>query len=135
MVLWWLLKWGILIVYRPIDSNNFHWVNSLVKNLLMEKKKKNHKMFVFAQDMGIWNWVKILLASTSLSPFTTAKKTWNKLFVIFFLKYIVNLNTYLWKKRMPKPNHYYPKYGIWRLGQGNSSDHSLAPPTVRICVR
>jgi hypothetical protein len=40
------------------------------------KKRKSPKMFVFAQDMGIRNWVKILLASTLLSPFTTAKKTW-----------------------------------------------------------
>jgi hypothetical protein len=31
-------------------------------------------MFVFAQDMGIRNWVKILLVSTTLPPFTTAKK-------------------------------------------------------------
>jgi hypothetical protein len=32
-------------------------------------------MFVFAQDMEIRNWVKIFLAFTPLSPFTTAKKT------------------------------------------------------------
>jgi hypothetical protein len=30
-------------------------------------------MFVFAQDMGIRNWVKILLVSTTVPPFTTAK--------------------------------------------------------------
>jgi hypothetical protein len=44
-------------------------------------------MFVFAQDMGIRNWVKILLASTPLPPFTTAKKTWevgSNLLAIFF---------------------------------------------------
>jgi hypothetical protein len=52
-------------------------------------------MFVFAQDMGIRNWVKILLASAPLPPLTTAKKTWSKHFAIFFLKCILNLNTYL----------------------------------------
>jgi hypothetical protein len=31
------------------------------------------KMFVFAQDMGIRNWVNILLISTTVPPFTTAK--------------------------------------------------------------
>jgi hypothetical protein len=31
-------------------------------------------MFVFAQDMGIRNWVKILFVSTTLPPFTTAKE-------------------------------------------------------------
>jgi hypothetical protein len=30
-------------------------------------------MFVFAQDMEIRNWVKILLVSTTVTPFTTAK--------------------------------------------------------------
>jgi hypothetical protein len=30
-------------------------------------------MFVFAQDMGIRNWMKILLVSTTVPPFTTAK--------------------------------------------------------------
>jgi hypothetical protein len=30
-------------------------------------------MFVFAQDMGIRNWVKILLVSTTVPPFTTVK--------------------------------------------------------------
>jgi hypothetical protein len=42
------------------------------------KRRKSHRMFVFAQDMGIRNWVKILLASTPLPPFTTAKKTWEQ---------------------------------------------------------
>jgi hypothetical protein len=37
------------------------------------------------------------------------------------------------KKRMPKPNHYYPKYGGWRFDQGNASVRSLAPPPIRIC--
>jgi hypothetical protein len=31
------------------------------------------KKFVFAQDMGIRNWVNILLISTTVPPFTTAK--------------------------------------------------------------
>jgi hypothetical protein len=91
-------------------------------------------MFVFAHYMGIRNWVKILLASTSLPPFTTAKKTWSNIFAILFLKCILNWNTYLWKKRMPKYIHYYPKYGVWRLGQGNASVRRLAPPPIRICV-
>jgi hypothetical protein len=43
-----------------------------------EKRRKNHRMFVFAQDMGIRNRVKILLASTPLPPFTTTKKTWEQ---------------------------------------------------------
>jgi hypothetical protein len=30
-------------------------------------------MFVFAQDMGIKNWMKILLVSTTVPPFTTVK--------------------------------------------------------------
>jgi hypothetical protein len=56
------------------------------------KKGKSHKMFVFAQDMGIRNWVKILLVSTTLPPFTTAKKTWSKVLAILFLKCILKLN-------------------------------------------
>jgi hypothetical protein len=51
-------------------------------------------MFVFAQDMGIRNWVKILLISTTLPPFTTAKKTWSKVLAILFLKYTPKLNAY-----------------------------------------
>jgi hypothetical protein len=61
------------------------------------KKGKSHKMFVFAQDIGIRNWVKILLVSTtlrSLPPFTTAKKTWNKVLAILFLKCTPKLNAY-----------------------------------------
>jgi hypothetical protein len=81
--------------------------------------------------MGIRNWMKIILAFTPLPPFTTAKETWNKLFAIFFLKCILNLNTYPWIKRMSKSNHYYLKYGGWRLGQGNVYVCSLAPPPVR----
>jgi hypothetical protein len=30
-------------------------------------------MFVFAQNMGIRNWVKILLVSTTVPPFITTK--------------------------------------------------------------
>jgi hypothetical protein len=54
--------------------------------------------------MGIRNWVKILLASTPLSPFTTAKKTWSKLFcncffeVHSYLKYLP-----MEKKECPNP--------------------------------
>jgi hypothetical protein len=49
-------------------------------------RRKSHRMFVFAQDMGIRNWVKILLASTPLPPFTTAKKTWEQPSCNFLLK-------------------------------------------------
>jgi hypothetical protein len=61
------------------------------------KKGKSHKMFVFAQDIEIRNWMKILLVSTtlwSLSPFTTAKKTWSKVLAILFLKCTPKLNAY-----------------------------------------
>jgi hypothetical protein len=51
-------------------------------------------MFDFAQDMGIRNWVKILLVSTTLPPFTTTKKTWSKGLAILFLKCIPKLNAY-----------------------------------------
>jgi hypothetical protein len=40
----------------------------------METKLKR-QMFIFAQDMEIKNWMKILFASTILAPFTIAKKT------------------------------------------------------------
>jgi hypothetical protein len=61
------------------------------------KKGKSHKMFVFAQDIGIRNWVKILLVSTtlwSLPTVTTANKTWSKVLAILFLKCTSKLNTY-----------------------------------------
>jgi hypothetical protein len=54
-------------------------------------------MFVFAQDIGIRNWMKILLVSTTLwsrPPFSTAKKTWSKVLAILFLKCIPKLNAY-----------------------------------------
>jgi hypothetical protein len=35
---------------------------------------------------------------------------------------------------MPKPNHYYPKYGSWRFGQENAFVYSLAPPPESICI-
>jgi hypothetical protein len=60
-------------------------------------KGKIHKMFVFAQDIGIRNWMKILLVSTTLwsrPPFSTAKKTWSKVLAILFLKCIPKLNAY-----------------------------------------
>jgi hypothetical protein len=53
------------------------------------KKGKSHKMYVFAQDIGIRNSVTILLISTTLRsrpPFLTAKKTWNKVLPILLLK-------------------------------------------------
>jgi hypothetical protein len=54
-------------------------------------------MFVFAQDIGIRNWVKILLVSTTLwpqPPFSTAKKTWSKVLPILFLKCNPKSNAY-----------------------------------------
>jgi hypothetical protein len=92
-------------------------------------------MFVFAQDMGIRNWVKILLISTTLPPFTTAKKTWSKVLAILFLKYTPKLNAYPWKKRMPKSNYYFSKYGGWKFGQGNASVCTLNPSPVHISIR
>jgi hypothetical protein len=53
------------------------------------KKEKSHKMYVFAQDIGIRNSVKILHVSTTLRsqpPFSTAKKTWKKVLPILLLK-------------------------------------------------
>jgi hypothetical protein len=35
---------------------------------------------------------------------------------------------------MPKPNHYFSKYGGWRFSKGNASVRSLAPPTICICI-
>jgi hypothetical protein len=44
-----------------------------------------HKMFGFAQDMGIRNWMKILLVSTTVPPFTIAKtKLGAKVLQFFF---------------------------------------------------
>jgi hypothetical protein len=58
-------------------------------------KNQSLKMFILPQDMGIRNWVQILFASTPLPPFTIIKKIWTKLFAIFFLNCIHNLNAYL----------------------------------------
>jgi hypothetical protein len=58
------------------------------------KKRKSHKFFVFAQDMGIRNWVKILLASTPLPPITTAKKTWEQVSCNFLFEVHSLLNAY-----------------------------------------
>jgi hypothetical protein len=58
------------------------------------KKGKSHKMFDFAQDMGIRNWMKILLVSTILPPFTTTKKSWSKVLAVLFLKCTPKLNAY-----------------------------------------
>ena len=46
------------------------------------KRRKSHRMFVFAQDMGIRNWVKILLASTSLPHLQLQKKLGSNLLAI-----------------------------------------------------
>jgi hypothetical protein len=44
-----------------------------------------HKMFVFAQDMVIRNWMKILLVSTTVLPFTTTKTKLGAKVLQFFL--------------------------------------------------
>jgi hypothetical protein len=46
-------------------------------------------MFVFVQDMGIRNWVKILLVSTTVPPFTTAKTK----FVAKVFDYLFEVNS------------------------------------------
>jgi hypothetical protein len=92
-------------------------------------------MFVFAQDIRIRNWVKILLASTTLRarpPFSTAKKTWSKVLPILFLKSNPKSNAYPWKKRMPKSNQYFLKYRGWKFGQGNASVCTLDQPPICI---
>jgi hypothetical protein len=35
---------------------------------------------------------------------------------------------------MPKSNHYFPKYGGWKIGQGNASVRTLDPPPVHISI-
>jgi hypothetical protein len=71
------------------------------------KKRKSHKMCVFAQAIRIRNGVKILLISTtlwSLTPFTIANKTWSKVLAILFLKCTPKLNAYSKKKKeCPNP--------------------------------
>jgi hypothetical protein len=61
------------------------------------EKGKSHKMYVFAQDIGITNSMKILLVSTSLwsrPQFSTAKKTWSKVLPILLLKCNPKSNAY-----------------------------------------
>jgi hypothetical protein len=62
------------------------------------QKGKSHKMYVFAQDIGIRNSMKILLVSTILwsrPPFSITKKTWNKVLPILHLKCNPKSNAYL----------------------------------------
>jgi hypothetical protein len=85
-------------------------------------------MYVFAQDIGIRNSVKILHVSTTLKsrpPFSTTNKTWNKVLPILLLKCNPKSNAYSLKIRMPKSNHYILKYGDYKFGQGNASAHTL----------
>jgi hypothetical protein len=77
-------------------------------------------MFVFAQDMGIRNWMKILLVSTTVLPFTTAKTKFGaKVLQFSFWSILQNYRPIHGKKRMPKSNQYILKYGDWKFGQGN----------------
>jgi hypothetical protein len=82
------------------------------------KKGKSHKMYVFAQDIGIRNLVKILLVSTTLRsqlPFSTAKKTWSKVLPILLLKYNPKSNAYPLKKECPNPIIISSNMGIGNL--------------------
>jgi hypothetical protein len=66
-----------------------------------------HKMFVFTQDMGIRNWVKIILVSTTVPPFPTAKtKLGAKVLQFSFWSILLNYMPMHGKKRMPKSNNY-----------------------------
>jgi hypothetical protein len=38
------------------------------------------------------------------------------------------------KKKKPKSNHYFSKYGGWKIGQGNASTHTLDPPPISISI-
>jgi hypothetical protein len=77
-------------------------------------------MFVFAQDMEIGNWVKILVVSTTRrvqTPiYNREDKTWNKGFAILFLKYTPKLYAYPWKKKNTQIQSLYPQISgleIW----------------------
>jgi hypothetical protein len=75
-------------------------------------------MYVFAQDIGIRNWMKILLVSTtlwSLPPFTTTKKTLSRVLAILFLKCTPKLNAYPLKKECPNPIIISPNMGVGNL--------------------
>jgi hypothetical protein len=79
-------------------------------------------MFVFAQDMGIKNWMKILLVSTTVPPFTTVKTKFGaKVLQFSFWSILLNYMHIHEKKRMPKSNHYILKYGDSKFGQANAS--------------
>jgi hypothetical protein len=62
------------------------------------RKKGKATNVCFCPNMGNRNWVKILLVSTTLPPFTTAKKTWSKVLVILFNKCLS-----IKKKECPNP--------------------------------
>ena len=99
----------------------------LVKKVLIGKKEKATKCLFFPKTWGLgigWRF------SLHLRPYPHLQPQWklgSKLLANFFLKCIFNLYAYLWKKRMPKPNQYYPKNGGWRFGQGHAFVCNLAP--------
>jgi hypothetical protein len=39
------------------------------------------------------------------------------------------------KIKMPKSNHCFPKYGGWKIGQGNPFARTLDPPPFSISIR
>ena len=67
------------------------------------------------------------------------RRLWKLLFLVtwmIFIHSILNLTHEI--KKNSNPNHYYPKYGGWKVGQGNASIctlvRTLAPPPIRICI-
>jgi hypothetical protein len=100
----------------------------------MRKEEKTTECLFLPKtwELGIgWRFSLHLHPYPHLQP---QRKLGSKLLAIFFLKWILNLNAYPWKKRMPKPNYCYLKYEGWRFGQGNASVYSLAPPSINICI-
>jgi hypothetical protein len=73
-------------------------------------------MFVFAQDMVIRNWVKILLVSTTIPPFTTAKtKLGTKVLQFSFWSILLNYMPIHEKKECPNPIIISSNMGIGNL--------------------
>jgi hypothetical protein len=73
-------------------------------------------MFVFAQDMGIRNWMKILLVSTTVPPFTTAKtKFGTKVLQFSFWTILLNYRPIHEKKECPNPIIISSNMGIGNL--------------------
>jgi hypothetical protein len=63
--------------------------------------------------MGIRNWVKILLASTPLPPFTTAKKTWEQASCNFLFEVYCQFKCLSMERKDAQTQSLSPQ--IWRL--------------------